>query len=265
MDYNLSERRPFMKEKILYFTDEIHEEFSGISRKPFAVDGNYKYERGSIWNACSFILYNIIMKPIAFLYMKLRFHFKIINKKMLKQCRRSGYFLYANHTNVPADGFMPSLICFPKRVYVLVNSLNLSVWGTRNFMAMIGAIPIPTQYSGMRNFRRKLHNTILNGNVIMIYPEAHIWPYYTKIRPFPSVSFTYPVLEKKPVFTFTVTYQKGKWRTHIKAYVDGPFYPEDTLSMKESVESLRSKAYEAMNMRSKYSTYEKIKYVRKEN
>ena len=254
-----------MVEKVIYYTDEINEDFSGIERKPYTVDGKYKYERGLIWKICSFVLYNWIMKPIAILYMKLRFDFRIINRKSIKKYKKGGFFLYANHTNVPADGFMPSLICFPKRVFVLVNSFNLSLRGTRNFMAMIGAIPIPTQYSGMRNFRRKIHDIILNGDVVMIYPEAHIWPYYTKIRPFPAVSFTYPAIEKKPIFTFTVTYQKGKHRTHITAYVDGPFYAEDGLDIKASALYLRNKAFETMVKRSKRSTYEKIKYQRKDN
>lgn len=254
-----------MKEKILYYEDEGNDDFSGIERKPFIVDKNYKYHRGCIWRGCSWILYNIIMKPIAFLYMKLRFHFRIVNKKVLKDFKKKGYFLYANHTNIPADGFMPSLICFPKRVYVLVNSFNLSLWGTRNFMSMIGAIPIPTGISGMKNFKQKISDVVLNRDVIMIYPEAHIWPYYTKIRPFSAVSFTYPATLKKPVFTFTVTYHKGKHRTHIQAFVDGPFFPDESISTKEASKKLRNEAFMAMKNRSNLNTYEKIIYKKKES
>ncbi|MDE6660646.1 MAG: 1-acyl-sn-glycerol-3-phosphate acyltransferase, partial [Anaeroplasmataceae bacterium] len=207
---------------------------------------------------------NILMKPIAYIYMKLRFGFKIENKSILKKYKKSGYFLYANHTNVPADGFMPSLICFPKRVYVLVSSENLSLKGTRNFMAMIGAVPIPNALSGMRNFKSHLHRLIQRRKVIMVYPEAHIWPYYTKIRPFPKTSFTYPYLEEVPTFSFTVTYHKGCLRTKIIAYVDGPFYAKEGLNKADSIEDLRNQVYTAMVKRSKLSSYEKIKYIKKE-
>ena len=254
-----------MKDKVIYYEDELNDEFSGVHRKAFVVDKTYKYHRGYLWQGCSWVLYNIIMKPIAFFYMKLRFNFKIVNRKKLKEMKKSGYFLYANHTNIPADGFMPSLICFPRRVYVLVNSFNLSLWGTRNFMAMIGAIPIPTAMSGMKHFKQKVSDVILRKEVIMIYPEAHVWPYYTKIRPFSAVSFTYPVALKKPIYTFTVTYHKGKHRTHMKAFVDGPFYPDDTLSTKDATIHLRNEAYQAMKKRSSNSTYEKIIYKKKEN
>ena len=249
--------------RTIYYTDELNDEFSGIHRKAIPINEKYKYERSTPWRICSSILYNFIMKPIAYIYMKLRFSFKIENRKVLKKHKKGGYFLYANHTNVPADGFMPSLICFPKRVHVLVSPENLSLKGTRNFMAMIGAVPIPNTLHGMKGFRSYIHKLISKGSVVMIYPEAHIWPYYTKIRPFGSVSFTYPVLENVPIYTFTVTYHKGHLHTKIIAYVDGPFYSNSSLKTKDSIENLRNQAYNAMQKRSELSTYEKIKYIKR--
>ncbi|MDE7263973.1 MAG: 1-acyl-sn-glycerol-3-phosphate acyltransferase [Anaeroplasmataceae bacterium] len=253
-----------MKNKVIEFADEQNDDFSGIHRLPFSIDATYSYKRGIIWRAISFLLYYGIMRILAYLYMKLWLGFRVVNRKCLKKYKNTGYFLYANHTHAPADGFMPSLITFPKRVYVLVCSENLSKWGTKNFMAMIGAVPIPNQYSGMRAFKSYLKELLQKKKVIMIYPEAHIWPYYTKIRSFPSVSFTYPVVEEKPVFTFTTTYQKGWIRTRITAYVDGPFYARKDIDKKEAIEELRNKIYEVMIQRSKNSTYEKIKYKKKE-
>lgn len=98
----------------------------------------------------------------------------------------------------------------------------------------------------------------------MIYPEAHVWPYYTKIRPFGEAAFTYPVIENTPVYSFTVTYHKKRIRTKMICYVDGPFYPKNNLSQKEASKALRNEVYEAMVRRSKKNTYEKIKYVKKE-
>lgn len=252
-------------DKIIYYEDEQKDDFSGVRRKTIRVDKNYKYQKSLLWKVGSFILYRCIMTPIAYFYMKLKFNFKIINKSVLKKHRKSCYFLYANHTQIPGDGYMPSVLCFPKKVKVLVHADNVSLKGTKNFMEMIGAVPIPNHFSGMPAFKNILHQYVEQKNVIMIYPEAHIWPYYTKIRPFGSVSFTYPYLENKPVYCFTVTYQKGFIRTNIKAYVDGPFYPNLSLPKKEAIEELRNIVYETMNKRSKYSSYEKIKYIKKES
>ena len=101
----------------------------------------------------------------------------------------------------------------------------------------------------------------------MIYPEAHIWPYYTKIRPFTDMSFRYPVQFDLPVFCFTDTYQKRRFgsKPKIVTYVDGPFYADKSLSSKEQRKELRDKVYNTMVERAKKSNVEMIHYERKEN
>ena len=98
-----------------------------------------------------------------------------------------------------------------------------------------------------------------------MFPEAHIWPYYTKIRPFKSVSFQYPIKFNKPTFCVTNTYQKRKNnKVQIVSYVDGPFFPDEGLTKKEAKENLRNKVYEQMVERSKNSNVEVVKYIKKE-
>lgn len=251
-----------MKEQVFYYTDELNDDFAGFERIPLTIDEHYKYQHNFLWKMVSTIVYRVIMTPIAYLYMKIKFRFKVVNKKLLKQCHKEAYFLYGNHTLVPADGYIPSVIAFPKRVMVVVSPENISLKGTKTFMEMIGALPVPNKLSGMRNFADSIHYYVQKKNVITIYPEAHIWPYYTKIRPYKATSFSYPVKEKKPVYALTVTYQKKK-RMRITAYIDGPFFPNEDLPLKEAQQVLRDQVYNVMCERSKNSTYEKIKYIKK--
>lgn len=100
---------------------------------------------------------------------------------------------------------------------------------------------------------------------IMIYPEAHIWPYYTKIRPFNYQSFKYPIKYNKPIFVLTNCYQKRRFfkRPKIKTFIDSPFYPNTSLNELEAAKELRNIAYNIMSDRtSKYSNYEYIKYIK---
>ena len=107
---------------------------------------------------------------------------------------------------------------------------------------------------------------IEKGYSITIYPEAHIWPYYTGIRNFKSVSFKYPVQLNVPSFCMTNTYQsygKNKKRVKIVTYIDGPFFPDENLkTMKEKQEDLRNRIYQQMCERSKNSNVEVIKYIK---
>ena len=110
--------------------------------------------------------------------------------------------------------------------------------------------------------------TIINKKkkVVAIYPEAHVWPYYTKIRNFVSTSFKYPVKLNSPVYSFTTTYLERKNRKpKIVIYVDGPFYPNKDLKLRQAQEELRDRVYECMVNRSKASNVEYIKYMKIED
>ena len=99
--------------------------------------------------------------------------------------------------------------------------------------------------------------------MISVYPEAHIWPYYSKIRNFVSTSFKYPVKFNKPVFSFTTTYKERKGRRpKITVYIDGPFYPNKNLNTKKAQEELRNVVYDKMCERAKNTDVEYYKYIK---
>ena len=153
-----------------------------------------------------------------------------------------------------------------KDVYVIVHPNNVSMPWLGKVTPSMGALPLPDTLAATRHFLDAVHTRLQEGNAICIYPEAHIWPYYTGIRPFTDKSFTYPVRENLPVFCFTNTYHRrtksGRIRT--VTYVDGPFYPNVSLSQAERRKDLRDRVYRTMCERAKQSTYAPIEYRQKE-
>lgn len=252
-----------MKEKIIYYKDELNDEFSKAKIIPRKIDENYKYEhKNSIWNLCSFAVQNILSMPIKILYAKIKFNIKYIGKEKLKKYKSTGYFIYGNHTQAFADTFIPSLSNYPKRNYFIVNPENVSMKGLKILTEMLGAIPIPSNRQAMKKFLGAIEKHIIQKHSVTIYPEAHIWPYYTKIRPFKDVSFEYPIKLNVPAFCLTNTYQKyGKNKIKIVTYIDGPFFADKTLHMHEQKKNLRNQIYNCMVERSKNSNVEYIKYV----
>lgn len=251
-----------MNQKIIYYKDELNDEFSKAKIEPILIDENYKYFHGSLWNMASYIMQNFLSMPIKILYSKIKFRIKFIGKEKLKKYKKTGYFIYANHTQEFADTFIPSLGVFPKRNYFIVNPENISMKGLKTVVEMLGAIPVPGNKKAMINFVDKIKYEIEKKHSISIYPEAHIWPYYTKIRPFKSVSFKYPTKLNVPVFSLTNTYKDVNGKVRIVTYIDGPFLPDKDLTIKENQENLRNKVYETMCERSKNSDIEIIKYVK---
>lgn len=251
--------------QVIYYQDELADEFSTAQIETKVIDGNFRYDEDTLIRKTGHMLwYRVLARPLAYLYLKLVYHHKIINKKVLKEAGRKGFFLYGNHTHAIADAFIPSMVSFPRDAYVIVHPDNVSMPVLGRITPSLGALPLPGDGAAARNFIKAVKNRIQRQCCVAIYPEAHIWPYYTKIRPFPSTSFRYPVQCAAPVFCFTDTYQKRKFShiPQIVTYVDGPFYADISRSAKEQKEELREKVYQTMVARSRNNNVERIKYVK---
>ncbi len=251
--------------KTIYYEDELNEEFSTAKIEPKKINENYKYMHNFLWEICSYLTQNVFSMPIKIGYQKIKFNLKYIGRNKLKKCKNEGYFIYGNHTQAFADTFIPSVANYPKRNFLIVNPANVSIKGLGHLVEMLGAIPTPDNKTAMKNFLKVIEKRINNKNSITIYPEAHIWPYYTKIRPFKDVSFKYPVELNTPSFCITNTYQSGKKdKIKIVSYIDGPFYPNKELNKKEAQKDLRDRIYNCMVERSKNSNVEYIKYIKQQ-
>lgn len=263
----MSGRKMKKEKKVVRYSDELNEEFSQAQITPRVIDKDYRYFHKKPWDICSLVLQNVLSMPVKVLYQKLKFHLKYVGREKLKECRNRGYFIYGNHTQPFADTFIPSVANYPHRNFFIVNPENVSIPGIHTLVEMLGAIPIPCDLGGMKHFVKAVEDKINKNYSVTIYPEAHIWPYYTGIRPFPAVSFQYPVRLNCPVYALTNTYRRRRGRgdkVNIVTYIDGPFYPDESLKPKERQQELRDRVYRCMTERSRESDYEVIEYRRAE-
>lgn len=254
------------KRKVIYFTDES-QEFSTAVIEPKRIGSDYVYIQFSAWKKFThFFWYRIVAMPIAYLYTKLKFRHKIIGAEVMKPYRDRGIFLYGNHTQDIGDAFIPNMIEKCRDKYVIVHPNNVSIPVIGPVTPSLGALPLPDDFAALRNFLSAIDQRIAEGRAIVIYPEAHIWPYYTKIRNYPDSSFAYPVKHSAPAFCFTNTYKrKGKRREpQIVTYIDGPFFPDESLPPRERKRDLRDRIHAAMTERAKLSDYVTVEYIKKE-
>lgn len=256
-----------MREKTIVYSSEKEDDFAPFRIQNKPLPENYRYSiKNPIGRAVSFFLYYFAALPIAYLYMKIRFRQKIVGRDKLKPYRKTGYYLYGNHTRAAGDAFTPGLVSFPKRSYIVAHSDAASLFGLRFAVKALGCLPIPQSGKKMRDFLESLREAAKEGKVVSMYPEAHIWPFYTGIRPFPAVSFHYPAESGKAIFTFTTVYKKPRIGRFPKTivYIDGPFFASPSRSIGENKDALRDEAYAAMLSRAALSDYEYVCYVKRE-
>lgn len=254
------ESKQGMKERIIFY-DEYTDNVVKTKKQDYKIGKNYKWNHDSIlYSFYENILFGIAY-IFSFIYAKLFLRIKIENKKIIKPYKKTGYFIYGNHTQPFVDVFVPAQIV-NKRFFTIASQANLGIPIIGKILPALGAIIIPDKASQMKEFILAIKSKINKKNTIVIYPEAHVWPYYTKIREFPDTAFRFQVETNTPAFCFTTTYykRKNKEKPGIKIYVDGPFFPDMELKPKERQAKLCKTIYETMINRSKNSNYEYIKY-----
>ena len=242
-----------MKKKIIY--ESFDEDVVESENQDCKLKDNYKWIKKNIfYNILSYLVYYIVL-IIAFIYCKLilRIHYK--NRKVLKG---RGYFIYSNHTLTLGDVLNPFLINFPRRPYIICSTANLGIPFIGKLLPLGGALPIPNELSKYNEFLKAVEKRC-KKHPIVIYPEAHLWPYYTKIRPFGNNAFHYPVEMNKACYTATTTFQNNK----IIINIDGCFNKKDDLSRKENIRYLHDEVFNSLDKNSKLSNTEKYIYEQK--
>lgn len=220
----------------------------------YKLKDNYKWVRTDFSSkVLSGIIYFFAL-VISFVYLHFVLRMKIIKNKELKK-EKEGYFIYSNHTQVVGDVFIAAHVAFIKRIYTIVSPSNFSIPFIGKLLPYLGALPTSRDLSGLKELNKGVSYRISKGKVVVIFPEAHVWPYCSFIRPYSDTSFKYPIKLDKNSYSVTVTYLKTKLRKRPKMviYVDGPFKEETKELLKEKIEAV-------MIERSKLSDIEYIKY-----
>ncbi|MDD4001034.1 MAG: lysophospholipid acyltransferase family protein [Bacilli bacterium] len=258
-----------MKEKVIYYSDLLEDDFSNTSINQKNIEADFVFiNKHLIWRSIAFVVYYLIAFPLLSLFCFFYLHLRVKGRKVLRKLKKKSYFLYGNHTNY-YDAFIHSILNFPKKAYVIANPDAVSIKGLGQIVMMLGALPIPQNIAGMKKFCDALKVRYDEGSCITIFPEAHIWPYYNKIRPFKDTSFAFPVKLQAPVVAMVMTYRQRRWpfsnrRPYPTLYFSDIFYPNPDLSSKEAQKVLRDQVYEWMNecLKEKGS-YEYIRYLKK--
>ena len=263
------------KGDVFYYTDELHDDFAPtntINGKEVGSDYPYLKKDNFFIFSLSFLFRYFLAAPIFFILYHTYYNTKIHNRNVLKKVKRRGYFIYSNHVTSIDPAMHASLINTRKKCIIVSGKDTFSINPiVTHLVKQLGAIPMANAYDKQmnENFSQCLYNNIKKKHRVLLYPEAHIWPFYTGIRRFSYSSFLYPVRSHAPIIVSTTTFKKRRFRKKPKfvIYLDGPFYPNEELSSEYlRAQDLSNKAYNCMLTRSQIpNNYSYCYYRKKEN
>lgn len=261
--------KDWKKTHIIYWHDELHDDFDQILSKRPPLEPGYKFIRSNrVANFFGNILYYGIALPIlgAFSYLT---GMKVKGRKNLKAIKKTGAFIYSNHVSVPDVYKFASPVCGGKRVNILGYTDSLSVPVLRSVVKQLGFLPLPlgqdpenkaALVDAMDYYVNKKHQ------IVLIYPEAHIWPYYTQIRNFKVQTMKYPAIINAPVVPAVTTWRKVWWSKRPKQTVKigTVIMPKTELSQEENIQYLYNETLSQMKeLAESEKQYEYIKYIYK--
>lgn len=249
-----------MKEKKVRYYTSFQDDFVQSSEQDCVLPSDYQWVRSDLWaRFLSGLIYGLAV-IFGTLYCRCFLHMRVKGRENIKSIN-GGFFVFGNHTQPVGDVFIPALCVLPRRIYTVVSTANYGIPVIGKILPYLGALPVINSLHGIKELTKAIEHRINAAHPVVIYPEAHVWEYYTKIRPFPDSTMRYPVRLNKPSFAMTVTYRKSRIfkRPVMEVFLDGPFYGTGE-TVKEKTENLHAQIYSAMQLRSAHSNAEYIEY-----
>ena len=204
-----------------------------------------------IYKILSGLLY-LIAYPILFLVTKLWLGLKVEGRENLSKMGDE-YITVANHINM-IDCAMIALTIFPRIPYFLTLQSNLEIPFIKYLVMLFRGIPIPRKKSGKEKMVNTIDGLLKRGEIVGIYPEGHLIPYYDGIREFKNGAFNFAVRNQVPILPIVFTYREPegiirfiKRKPFITLTILEPEYPKTEIS-KANVQELKNRVYRKMKL-----------------
>lgn len=207
--------------------------------------------RGIIYKFLSSLLY-LIAYPILFIITKVVLGLKIEGRENLKKMGDE-YITVANHINM-IDCAMIVLSLFPRIPYFLTLQSNLEIPFIKYLVMLFRGIPIPRKINGKEKMVNTVDKLLNSGEIVGIYPEGHLIPYYDGIREFKDGAFNFAVKNQVPILPILFTYREPngiralfKKRPFITLTILEAEYPSKEIC-KANIKELKNRVYKKMNL-----------------
>lgn len=237
--------------RIIYYGDEKNDDFLDTKTSlKVTVDANYRYLRSNIFFKCfSFALYYLLAIPVLTAISFLLHGTKVKNKRNLRKLKKTGYIVYCNHTHY-SDAWLGQVsICNPKKAYIIANKNAIQIPVVDVLTKCLGCLPVADTVMGLRNLNNAVSVLLKKKKAIIVFPEAHVWPFYTGLRDFPVTSFRFASYNRVPAVPVATTYKKrllwGNQRKPQKVvHIGEPIFYNETLTEKENRNVMCEKTFD---------------------
>lgn len=221
---------------------------------PFAcnVDEHYRFvNRNVFFRLGSNLVFYLIAMPLLSIGSRLVFGLKIIGKKNLRYVK-GGAVTVTNHVHF-LDSPMVACTLFPRKPLFASLQSNFEIPVVRRLVRILGGVPIPESPKALGAFMDAMRAQLQKGRIVHFYPEASLWPWHDKLRPFKNGAFHLAVKSGVPVVPMVFTYRKPGWlmsrlrkKPLLTLRIGEPEYPAQSGSERSRVMEMRQAVVDSM-------------------
>lgn len=239
-------------------TDAHIHEFAKDKLINLTITKDYNYRiKNPITKVLSFLL-NIVAMMVLPVVLFVN-HGLIIKGRRNLRGLKTGAVSISNHALL-LDGPIVAQALFPKRVIFHSAEQTFKIPFIRHLVRMLGCIPIPNNISARSGYIKATNEFLAEGKIVQVYPEASMWPYYNKIRPFKTGAFHFAVRNNVPIIPLSINFRQPKGLLkHFKVgeklvtvHIGKPIYPKTDLPFKESVDELLKRSHHTVSRMNKF-------------
>lgn len=215
------------------------------------VDGKYKYINENFF--CKFAHY--FVRGLMFVFRRPIARFgvggKVEGRENIKGINNA--VVVVNHVH-PLDCVLCMNALYNRHLYVTIGDFNNFDNALGGLLRAWGVLPLVSRMDAQKNFWRACSHLLKKRKTfVVVYPEASLWLYYEKVRPFMNGAFHMAVKNNVPVVPMFISFKKtGKFdkngveKRRACVSILKPIYPDPVLSEKENINNLREASYQTM-------------------
>jgi 1-acyl-sn-glycerol-3-phosphate acyltransferase len=198
----------------------------------------------------SFVFYYLIAFPLLWIYVTFLLGVRFRHRKYLRDIK-GGAVLVSNHVHT-LDSAMNGVAAFPKKPIFTGLKANFRLPLAGFLVNILGTVPVPETRSESRVFLNELTRHARSGRFVHFFPEGHLIPYDTELRPFKKGAFQVAEEADVPIVPIGIAFKEKTSifpllaKQKVVLSVGKPIYPDSFRLKREQIAYLQDASFGAM-------------------
>lgn len=177
----------------------------------FHAKKGYDYRRNGILQRIFYYIIRGVVQTILNVYNRFMFGLRIQGRDNIKFLgKKNGGVVICNHVHMLDATIVAGAVGRFRRIYFTSLESNFRIPVIRHLIRGLGGVPIPSNRSSLEEFVLEMEKAIISGDLVCMYPESVLHPYFEGVRGFHKGAFHLAVDTDCPILPLLISFRKPR-------------------------------------------------------